>query len=85
MGFSEVMREKSVVIVDEQHVFPADNLQTEVTALGGTTAGGAPDERVLRAEEFCGGGVGGGIVMVGDEDDFVIREGVGENGMEAAL
>ncbi len=29
--------------------------------------------------------MGGGIVMVGDEDDFVIREGVGENGMEAAL
>ena len=79
------MREKSVVIVDEQHVFPADELQTEVTALGGTAAGGASDEGVLRAEEFCGGGVGGGIVMVGDEDDFVVGEGVSEDGMEAAL
>ena len=79
------MREKCVVIVDEQHVFPADELQAEVAALGWTAAGGASDEGVLRAEEFRGGGVGGGIVMVGDEDDFVVGEGVSEDGMEAAF
>ena len=85
MEFREVVRQKSVVIVDEQHVFASDELQPEVAALCGAAAGWAPDEGVLWAEQFRCNRVRCGVRMIGDEDDFVVGEGVGEDGMEAAF
>ncbi len=60
----EVVGEEGIVIIDEQDVFPAHELEAEVSTLGGPPSGRAADEAILGAEKLRGAGVCCGVRMI---------------------